>query len=96
MPFVEQKYKLYQKQNGIKNEKSHTETNLVPQTMEESKVKSKTAMIYRSQKKNKTFFVPFILPEDIFFKDLCLISMNIVLNTLSEYTCFYISKNVTS
>ena len=43
---------------------------------------------------NKIIFctVNFIRRE--FFKDLCFISMYSVLNTLSEYTCFYILKTL--
>ena len=53
-------------------------------------------MSWSSQKKKRAFFVPFILSEGIFFQRLCFISMYNVLNTLSEYIYFYISKNITS
>ena len=42
------------------------------------------------ERKKRVFFVPFILSEDNFFKDLCFMSVYSVMNTLSEYT--YISK----
>ena len=48
------------------------------------------------QRKKRAFLVPFVLSERNFFKNLCFISMYSVLNTLSEYTYFYISKNITS
>ena len=46
---------------------SFIETNLVPQPIEESQIKSKTVMSYSSRKKKKTF-VPFILSEGNFLK----------------------------
>ena len=51
-------------------------------------------MSWISLKKKRGFFVPFILSEGIFF-GICFISMYNVLNTLSEYTYFYISKKNT-
>ena len=52
-------------------------------------------MCFSSYKNRKliAFFVPFILSEGNFFDSF--ISIYSVLNTLSEYTYFYISKNIT-
>ena len=46
------------------------------------------------EKRGHFLYCSFYL-KDI-FKHLCFISMYSVLNTLSEYTYFYISKNITS
>ena len=46
------------------------------------------------ERKKSAFFVPFILFT--VSRLLCFISINSVLNTLWEYTHFYISKNITS
>ena len=70
------------------------ERNLVPQLLE-LQINSKTVMSWSSQKKKMAFFVPFILSERNFFK-ICFILMHSVLNTLLEYTYFYISENITS
>ena len=73
------------------------DTNLVLQLIYESQIKSKTAMSWSSRKKKKrAFFVPFVLSEGNFFK-ICVLYQYIhsVLNTLSEYRYFYISKNIT-
>ena len=48
-----------------------------------------------SRKKKEGIFDPLILSEGIFF-NICLLSQGIVLNTLLEYTNFYISKNIAS
>ena len=53
-------------------------------------------MSWSSRKKIQGIFAPFILSEENTFQDLCFISMYSVLNTLSEYTSFCISKNITS
>ena len=56
-------------------------------------------MSWGSRKKKEGIFVPFILSKGNFFKIkffLSFISMYSVLNTLSEYKYFYISKNITS
>ena len=73
------------------------DTNLVLQLIYESQIKSKTAMSWSSRKKKKrAFFVPFVLSEGNFFK-ICVLYqyLHSVLNTLSEYRYFYISKNIT-
>ena len=46
--------------------------------------------------KKRACFVPFILSEGNFFQHGCFILMYIILNVQSEYTYFYITKNVTS
>ena len=56
---------------------SFRETNLVPQPIEESQIKSKTVRSYSSRKKRKTFFVPFILSKGNFLK-ICVLSQCIV------------------
>ena len=53
-------------------------------------------MSWNTQKKKEGFFVPFILSQGIFFWNLCFVSMYTVLNALSEYKHFYISKNIIS
>ena len=40
--------------------------------------------------------MPSFCPKEMKRKHMCFISMYSVLNTLSEYTYFYISKNITS
>ena len=47
------------------------------------------------ESKKRAFFVPFILSEGNFF-NICFNSVYSVLNTLSEFTYFYISKNINS
>ena len=54
---------------------SFREMNLVLQLIQESQIKSKTMMIWSSQKKKGAFFVPFIVSKASFFLDLCFISM---------------------
>ena len=60
---------------------SFGETNLMLQLIQESQIKSKTVMSWSSQKKNEGIF--------------CRVYLYCVLNTLSEYTYFFISKNIT-
>ena len=74
---------------------SFRETNLVLQLIQESQIKSKTVMSWSSRKKKGIFCTVYFVRRE-FFKDLCFISMDCVLNTLSECTYFYISKNITS
>ena len=52
-------------------------------------------MSWSLQKKKGLFFVPFILSEGTFF-NICVLSecIDSVWNTPSEYTYFYISKNI--
>ena len=47
------------------------------------------------KKKKRTFFVPFVCPKK-FFEHFSFILMYNVLNTLSEYTYFYTTKNINS
>ena len=53
-------------------------------------------MSWSSRKKKKGIFCTVNFVRKEFFQDLCFISMYSVLNTLSEYTYFYISENITS
>ena len=53
-------------------------------------------MSWSSQKKKEFIFCAVYFVRRKFFKDLCFISMYSVLNTLSDDTYFYISKNITS
>ena len=46
------------------------------------------------KRKKRAFFVPFILPEGTFF-NICVLSQFIA-HSLSEFTYFYISENITS
>ena len=46
--------------------------------------------------KKRACFVPFILSEGNFFQHGCFILMYNILNVQSEYTYFYITKNVTT
>ena len=59
------------------------------------KLKVKLWWIGARERKKRAFFVPFILSKRHFF-NICILSQCSVLNTRSEYTCFYISKNITS
>ena len=69
---------------------SFRETNLVLKL----KNKSKTMMSLSSRKKkNRAFLYPLFFRRN-FFQHLRFISMYSVLNTLSECTYFYISKNI--
>ena len=71
------------------------EMNLVLQRIQESQIKNKTVMIWSLQKKKKGIFCTIYFVQKNFFDIFCFISMYVVLNTLSEYTYFYISKSVT-
>ena len=51
--------------------------------------------LYKRYNEKGIFFVLFILSGGNFF-NICFISMYGLLNTLVEYTYFYISKNITS
>ena len=57
-------------------------------------MKSKTVMSWSSQKKKETIFCTVYFVRREFIYDLCFISVYNVLNTLSEYTYFNISKNI--
>ena len=71
---------------------SFWETNLVLQLIEELQIKSKTVISWSSWKKKKAIFC--IYHFFFVYRLLCFISMYNVLNTLSEYTYFYISKTL--
>ena len=68
----------------------------MPQPIEESQIKSKAVMSWSSGKKKQGIFCIVSFVQRELFQDLCFISMYSVLNTLSEYTDFYISKKITS
>ena len=53
-------------------------------------------MSWRSQAKKEGIFCTVYFVRSKFFKHLCFISMYGMLNTLSEYICFYMLKNITS
>ena len=57
----------------------------------ERKLKVKLWWVGSRYRKKGEFFVPFILPEENFFK-ICFTSMYSVLNALLDYIYFYISK----
>ena len=72
------------------------ETNLVLQLIQELQIKSRAVMSQISQKKKEGIFRTVYFVQREFFKDLCFISMYSVLNTFSEYTYFYKTRNITS
>ena len=53
-------------------------------------------MSWTSWKKKMSIICTVYFAQRNFFKHLCFISMHSLLNALSEYTYFYISKNITS
>ena len=53
-------------------------------------------MSWSSRQKKEGNFCTVLVVRTKFFYHLCFISMHSVFNTLSEYTCIYISKNITS
>ena len=66
------------------------------QLISESQIKSKTGMSWSSRKKKVGIFCAVYFARREFCKHLCFISVYSVLtNTLSEYTYFYISENIT-
>ena len=73
---------------------THTfrETILVLQLIQESRIKSETVMSWKKRKKI-AFFVITILSEGNLY-DMCFISTYSVLNKLSKYIYFYISKTL--
>ena len=60
------------------------------------KLKVKLWWVGDCKRKKTVIFLLFILSKGNFFQYSGFISMYSVLNTLSEYTCLYISKNITS
>ena len=75
---------------------SFRETNLALQLIQESQIKRKSVMSWSSQKKKESIFCIVYFVRRNFFLHLSFVSMYSVLNTLSEYTYLYISKNITS
>ena len=58
--------------------------------------RDKFIVLWTLNRQAKIFLhITFILSEVNFFKYFCFISMHVVLNKLSEYKYFYISKNIT-
>ena len=53
-------------------------------------------MSWSSQKKKDGIFIPFIVSKEMLLIFVFYLNENSVSNKLSEYTYFYISKNVTS
>ena len=70
------------------------ETNPVLQLIKELQIKSKTVISWSSQKKREGIFSNVYFVRMKFFRHLRFISMYSVLNTLSEYRYFYISKSI--
>ena len=90
MHFVEQNCKL----NGII--KTKWNQTLCFSWYKNRKLKVKLWWVEARERKKRTFFCTVYFTQRKFFKDLCPISMYGVLNTTSEYTYFYTSKNITS
>ena len=76
--------------------RSFRETNLVLQLIQESQIKGETVMNWSSRRKKQGIFRAVYFVRRKFFKYFCFISMQSLLNTLSEYKQFCISKNITS
>ena len=78
MYFLEQKYKLWWRQNGIKNGKSHTRRRTLRFSLYKNrKLKVKLRWVGARERKNRTFFVPFIFSEENFL-NICVSSQCIV------------------
>ena len=80
--------------NGLENGKSHTQfqrDELVLQLIQELQIKSKTVMSWKEKRGH--FFPVYFVRRNIF--KIC-VSSQCILNTLSEYTYFCITKNFTS
>ena len=80
MLFIEKKYELFKKQNGIEKAKYHTH---FQRGKPFASVQIRTRKRAREREK-RTFFVPFILSERNFCK-ICFNSMYSVLNKLLSY-----------
>ena len=76
--------------------RSFREMNLLLQLKQVSQIKSKAVTSWSARKKKESIFCTIYFVRRELFWDLCFISMYSVFNTLSEYTYFYISKNITS
>ena len=85
--FNKNKMELREMRHGFR------EMNLKVQLTSESQTESKTDELELATEK---FFCTVYFVWRKFFKHLCFISMYSILNTLSEYTYFSISKNITS
>ena len=85
--FNKNKMELREMRHGFR------EMNLKVQLTSESQTESKTDELELATEK---FFCTVYFVWRTFFKHLCFISMYSILNTLSEYTYFSISKNITS
>ena len=85
--FNKNKMELREMRHGFR------EMNLKVQLTSESQTESKTDELELATEK---FFCTGYFVWRKFFKHLCFISMYSILNTLSEYTYFSISKNITS
>ena len=98
--FVEQKNKLRAKNETESETENPAPTlrkkNLVVQLIEESRIRNKAVMSQSSRKKNKCIFynVYFVLRRYLWC--LYFIPMYIILNKLSRYIYFCISKSITS
>ena len=95
MHFVKQKYKLLRKAKSKIENPIHSFRQILCFSSYKN-LKVKLLLAGACKRKKRAFFVPLILSEVDLFKHLCIISMYGVLNTLSEYTYFYVSKNITS
>ena len=72
------------------------EKSLVLQHIQKSQTKSKNMMSWRSRKNKEGILCTVSFVRRKFFKHFAFILMYSVLNTLSVYTYFYISKNISS
>ena len=94
MHFVEQKYTLIKTKRNRKWKIPHTvleRRTLCFSSYNNRNLKVKLWWVRARERKKRAFFAPFILSKGKFFK-ICFISLYSVLNTLSERTCFYLSK----
>ena len=73
---------------------SFRETNLALQLIWDSRIENKALMSWSSRKKKEGIFCTAYFIQKKFFSHLCFTSVYSVLNKLSEYTYFYISKNI--
>ena len=76
---------------------SFREMNLVLQLIQELQIKSKTMMIWSSQKKKGGIFCAvYCVQSEFFLRFVFYFNVYSVLNTFSKYTYFHISENITS
>ena len=69
---------------------SFRQTNLVLQLIEESRIKSKTLMSWNRERKNKAFFVPFILSKRNFLISVFFLDVYCIEHTFRIYIYIYI------